>query len=308
MWPRISVVTPSFNQIHYLEETIRSVLLQGYPDIELLVIDGGSTDGSVELIRRYERWISYWVSEKDRGQSHALNKGFARASGGWVGWQNSDDYYGPDCFAVAASASGAHPDAAVLYGQLRFVDADGRVVVENRAREFRLEDGIPWFGLANQCLFFRRDIFDANLFVDESFHYCMDAEFYWRLIFHGYKFQYTPEMSGSFRLHSEAKTAKVQDVNFHEANEIFRRIFAWDKLPDATRDVAVERYRIFLCTAFDARRFETFRRGVREFVRQGGWRRAGVGLLLRWAAAKGGDISAAAVARFNRFRLGNYAG
>jgi glycosyltransferase involved in cell wall biosynthesis len=308
MWPRISVVTPSFNQTHYLEETIRSVLLQGYPDIELLVIDGGSTDGSVELIRRYERWISYWVSEKDRGQSHALNKGFARASGAWVGWQNSDDYYHRDCFGAAAAASAAHPDAAVLYGQVPFVDVDGRVVVENRARDFRLEDGFPWFLLSNQGLFFRRDIFDAGLFLDENFHYCMDGEFYWRLIFAGYKFQYVPKIAGSFRQHSQAKTSTQQDVNFRETNELFRRIFAWERLPDATREVAIRKYRTFLCTAFDARRFDTFRWGVRELIRQGGLRRAGVGALLRWAAAKGGDIPAAAMARFNRFRLGNYTG
>jgi glycosyltransferase involved in cell wall biosynthesis len=185
LWPRISVVTPSFNQAHFLEETIRSILLQGYPDIELLVIDGGSTDGSVDLIQRYEPWIAYWVSEKDRGQSHAVNKGFARASGAWIGWQNSDDTYHRDCFAAAASASTLYPSAAVLYGQVPFVDADGSIVLQNRAREFRLEDGFPWFFLSNQCLFFRRDIFDAGLFLDENFHHCMDGEFYWRLIFHG---------------------------------------------------------------------------------------------------------------------------
>ncbi len=94
-WPRISIVTPSFNQGQFIEETIRSVLLQGYADLEYIVIDGGSTDGSVGIIKKYKRWLTYWVSEPDRGQSHAINKGFARATGGVLAWLNSDDLYAP---------------------------------------------------------------------------------------------------------------------------------------------------------------------------------------------------------------------
>ena len=90
-WPGITIVTPSFNQAAFVEATLRSVLLQGYPRLEYLVMDGGSTDGSVEIIRRYERWLAGWVSEKDDGQSHAINKGFARAAGEVVAWLNSDD-------------------------------------------------------------------------------------------------------------------------------------------------------------------------------------------------------------------------
>jgi len=90
-WPRISIVTPSFNQAQYLEETIRSVLLQNYPNLQYLVMDGGSTDGSVEIIKKYSPWIDHWVSEKDRGQSHAINKGLERCDGEWFNWINSDD-------------------------------------------------------------------------------------------------------------------------------------------------------------------------------------------------------------------------
>src|SRR5262245_43472888 len=94
-WPRISVVTPSFNQGKFIEETIRSILLQGYPNLEYIVIDGGSTDNSLEVIKRYSPWLSYWVSEKDRWQSHAINKGMSHATGDIVAWLNSDDLYLP---------------------------------------------------------------------------------------------------------------------------------------------------------------------------------------------------------------------
>jgi glycosyltransferase involved in cell wall biosynthesis len=92
-WPRISIVTPSLNQANYLEETIRSVLLQGYPNIEYIIIDGGSTDESVEIIKKYEKWLSFWISEPDKGQSHAINKGFSKASGEIYAYINSDDLY-----------------------------------------------------------------------------------------------------------------------------------------------------------------------------------------------------------------------
>ena len=181
-----------------------------------------------------------------------MNKGFGRAKGELVSWQNSDDIFNRDCFAAAAAAHAAHPEAAVLYGQVPCIDADSRLIRENRAREFRLEDGIPWFDLANQCLFFDRMIFDAGLFLDESFHHCMDAEFYWRLIIGGYRFQYVPEMSGSFRVHVAAKTAKQQNVNQSDALRVFENILGWIALPNNTRRIAIERLQAFASAAFDA--------------------------------------------------------
>jgi glycosyltransferase involved in cell wall biosynthesis len=103
-WPKISIVTPSFNQGSYLEKTIRSVLLQGYPNLEYVIIDGGSTDQSVDVIKKYAQWIDFWVSEKDQGQSNAINKGLARSSGELLGWLNSDDYYLPGALFKIARA------------------------------------------------------------------------------------------------------------------------------------------------------------------------------------------------------------
>ena len=102
-WPRISIVTPSYNQGQFIEETIRSVLLQGYPDLEYIIIDGGSTDQSVEIIKKYEAWLTYSVSENDGGQSHAINKGFERATGVLLSWLNSDDVLLPDALAAVAA-------------------------------------------------------------------------------------------------------------------------------------------------------------------------------------------------------------
>ncbi len=106
---KISVVTPSYNQGPYLEKTILSVIEQGYPNLEYIIIDGGSTDNSLEIIKKYERHLSYWVSEKDRGQSHAINKGFGHAGGDLFGWLNSDDFYAPDALKTAAEVYQANP-------------------------------------------------------------------------------------------------------------------------------------------------------------------------------------------------------
>lgn len=124
-WPRISIVTPSYNQIQFIEETIRSVLLQGYPNLEYIVVDGGSTDGSPETIRRYEPWLAHWVSEPDRGQAHAINKGFALCTGDLLGWINSDDGLLPSALAHLAAAFRQFPQSILLSDVLNVDDVYG---------------------------------------------------------------------------------------------------------------------------------------------------------------------------------------
>ena len=124
--PKISIVTPSFNQAQYLEETIRSVLLQGYPNLEYIIIDGGSTDGSVEIIKKYEPWLTYWVSEPDSGQSHAINKGFRKSTGEIMAWINSDDYYEGDAFSTIAETFIMTTNTLWVAGKCEFIDIDGQ--------------------------------------------------------------------------------------------------------------------------------------------------------------------------------------
>ena len=121
-WPKISVVTPSYNQGKFIEETIRSILLQSYPNLEYIIIDGGSTDDSVQIIRKYEQWLTYWVSEPDRGQAHAINKGFARCTGELMGWINSDDSLFPNALHYLAVAHQKQPQAILLGNVLHFSD------------------------------------------------------------------------------------------------------------------------------------------------------------------------------------------
>lgn len=131
-FPTLSIITPSFNQAAFLPQTLDSVLNQKYPKLEYIVIDGGSTDGSREIIESYSDRLTFWVSEKDRGQVHALNKGFQRATGDWVGWQNSDDFYLPGAFESFAVATQRYPDADIVVADIVLVDEAGAPIRDVR--------------------------------------------------------------------------------------------------------------------------------------------------------------------------------
>src|SRR3989442_14278812 len=127
-YPKISVVTPSYNQGSYLEKTILSVLNQEYPNIEYIVIDGGSTDNSLDIIKKYEKYLKYWVSEQDRGQSHAINKGLSHATGDLLAWLNSDDYYMPRALRTFATMAITNPEASAFVGTGRVIDETGNIL------------------------------------------------------------------------------------------------------------------------------------------------------------------------------------
>lgn len=222
--PKISIVTPSYNQARFLKETLQSVREQDYPSFEHIVIDGASSDGSVEILKQCSSqpgWAHlHWISEKDTGQSDALNKGFRLATGEIVGWLNSDDTYAEGCFKEVAQAFAAHSGVDVLYGDYNWVDEQGNLLEVRREIEFShfiLLFNRMCYIQSSGALFLKRDIFQSGHFLDEKFNYAMDYEFYLRLLNNGYRFRHLGKVLGSFRWHSDSKT-----INFPErqASEI----------------------------------------------------------------------------------------
>ncbi len=189
-WPRISIVTPSYNQGQFIEETIRSVLLQGYPNLEYIIIDGGSTDDSVEIIRKYEPWLAYWVSEKDRGQTDAIRKGFDLCTGDLMAYINSDDLYMPYTLTLVARLFVQHPTVEWLTGFSTFL-VDGCVIAPRakhcyayNRRLFRLGFHTPWFlGIPQQVsTFWRSALYSrAGGRMSTELEHAMDVDLWVRM-------------------------------------------------------------------------------------------------------------------------------
>lgn len=228
--PRISIITPSYNQARFLEETICSVLDQGYPNLEYIVIDGGSNDGSTAIIERYSHHLSYWVSEPDRGQSHALNKGIARVTGDILGWQNSDDVYLPGSFARAAQWFGTHRCCDVLYGDIMVLDEHSEQggyvhTIDFHFPTFFYENTI----ISNQAMFWRAEIGLTAGPFDEALLFSMDYDFICRLLLAGATFGRIGVALGAFRKHEQAKTANYQAIMLAEGALLRRKYFGRDK-------------------------------------------------------------------------------
>lgn len=231
-FPLISIVTPSFNQVEFLERTIRSVLEQDYPYIEYIIIDGGSTDGSVELIKRYESRLAYWVSEKDRGQAHAINKGLKRATGDWVAWQNSDDTYYPGAFSQLAAATLANGAAKLIVGNMNLIDRHDEVLREMKyvkpSYKSLLAEGMV---LTNQAAFWKRSLHDEVGFLNETLDCGFDYEWFLRVLAHTSQSHHINAALGGLRLHSDTKTSNRQAVFDQEYQKILagREPSAWDR-------------------------------------------------------------------------------
>jgi glycosyltransferase involved in cell wall biosynthesis len=233
--PLVSIVTPSFNQGAYIESTIRSVLDQDYPQIEYLVIDGGSTDGTLDILRRYEGRLT-WISEPDDGQADAINKGWRRSQGHIVAWLNSDDIYYPGAIRLAVAGLRSDPDAAGIYGDCDYIDATGHVLGQHCTAPWDMVNVFCHLGasIPQQSTFLRREAVEAVEYLDRSLHMAMDLDLWLKL---GLRFsmRHIPSRLAGFRIHQNSKTV-ASGVRFNpEVRAIYDRLFARADLPAAIR-------------------------------------------------------------------------
>jgi len=201
---RVSIVTPSYNQAKFLEQTILSVLDQDYPDIEYIVMDGGSTDGSVEIIKKYADKLAYWESKKDAGQADAINKGFARASGDIVAWLNSDDFYHPGAIRSAVQVFDENPDVVLVYGNMLAVDENGATFNTLNYKQLTLEDLLCFQIIGQPAVFMRRSALQKTSGLNLDFHFLLDHLLWIQIAQHG-KILHVNQTWASARYHAEAK-------------------------------------------------------------------------------------------------------
>lgn len=217
---KLSIITPSLNQAQFLEQTILSVLEQNYEPLEYIVIDGGSTDGSVDVIRRYENHLTYWVSEKDEGQPDAINKGLKRATGDVVAYINSDDLYMPGAFAAVARYFREHTDCEWLCGDtIFFRDGDEETSLVEANVPKSAAHCLSWAYKAPQPgMFWKRALLESGF--DNRWRYCFDHELYVRLLLAGHKCEHLPVTVASYRLHPSSKTVAEGDLFAGEFDQI----------------------------------------------------------------------------------------
>jgi glycosyltransferase involved in cell wall biosynthesis len=212
MKPLVSIVTPSFNQAPFLRRTIESVLTQEYPTIEYILVDGGSTDGSLAIIQEYAHRLAYWESHPDQGQTDAINKGFARATGKYLAWLNSDDVYQPGAITEAVTFLENHPDAGMVYGDCTFIDAQDREIGQFPSAQTdynRLRRG--FVHIPQQASFFKADLWRKVGPLDPSFYFAMDYDLWVRLAAEAPLVYLPGHLWASFRLHGNAKTIAADD-------------------------------------------------------------------------------------------------
>lgn len=221
--PTISVVTPSYQQAQYLEMTIQSVIAEDYPNLEYIVIDGGSTDRSLEIIRRYSKHLSYYVSEPDGGQADAIRKGFDRASGEIFAWLNADDTYMPGGLRKVGHFFVQNPDVGLMYGDYNLIDAEGEILERKRQPSFDL--GIAKYAymtIPQQSAFWREEVYRAVGGIDTTLKFSMDYDLFLKMA-QVTKVEHLPGALGNFRFHQDSKTSRMQDMRRSEEKIIRER-------------------------------------------------------------------------------------
>jgi len=209
-FPKLTIITPSYNQAEFLERTILSVLNQNYPNLEYIIVDGGSTDRSVEVIKKYEQYLSYWVSEKDRGQVHAINKALEKATGEYISFQNSDDVYFPGTFNRFGKAAMQSADD-IIYGDLFMISTTDEVTEILKTTSYSFDcQVLEGMQIHNQSLFFKNALVKKYGPFDESYHFAFDYEFITRYTAPGTTTVRKVEgMGGALRVHADAKSSNI---------------------------------------------------------------------------------------------------
>ncbi len=208
----VSIVTPSFNQALFLEQTIQSVLGQDYPKIEYFIVDGGSRDGSVDILKKYANKLAWWISEKDAGQADAINKGMSRVKGEIVAWLNSDDYYLPGAIRSAVDVFARHPEVVLIYGDVRAVDEKGRTINLIRYDQLSIEDLLCFEIIGQSSVFMRRYALEKAGKLDPALHFLLDHQLWIRIARLG-RLLHVPEVWSAARYHPAAKN-RAQAVDF----------------------------------------------------------------------------------------------
>jgi glycosyltransferase involved in cell wall biosynthesis len=227
---KISVVTPSFNQGLYLEETIRSILLQGYSNIEYLIIDGGSKDETLEIIKKYQPFISYWVSEPDSGQGQAINKGFAKSSGDIFYWLNSDDVLAPNTFTKIINKFHESPNIDVVYGDFYYIDENSELMSKFPTLDFSVNLLLERNIIGQPTAFFRKKSWTKFGHVNESWKFILDYELWVRWALQGAQFNYQPKTFAYYRIHETSKTTTLTRVAQNEVIQCYENLLENQKL------------------------------------------------------------------------------
>lgn len=221
--PLVSIVTPSYNQARFLESTMQSVLNQDYPSLEYIIVDGESTDGSLEIIKRYESKLATWISEPDQGQSDAINKGFSLSRGDIMAWLNSDDLYYPSAVSKAVEFLCANPHVGMVYGDTDIIDENGQILELFNTRQTsyqKLMRGSVY--IPQSATFWRRELWNRVGPLDTSLYFAMDYDL-WVRFAKETQIQYIPTLWASFRIHSEGKTTLSDDRCWPEMRRVHQR-------------------------------------------------------------------------------------
>ncbi len=224
--PKISVITASYNQGQFLERTILSVINQGYPNLEFIIIDGGSTDNSLEIIKKYENHLYYWVSEKDNGQADAINKGFKIATGDLLCFQNSDDIFYKNSFKLVSEFYKKHPEFDVYFGDILMIDAYDKVLEILKTDNFDIKaqilEGMQVF---NQSSYFKKNLGEKLGYIDGNLKFVIDYESVLRWAYNGASFAKVTDLMGAFRKHEDAKTSNLEPIRVAEHDAVRDKYF-----------------------------------------------------------------------------------